>query len=240
MRRRLFLGWALGAAALAAAGCQSPQAAVSPEGEIAILDNLTMPLAPGSLPEDWVVDGPRDLLQGRLSRSFLDGYPALRVESGPTGFAAVRRTRAILLATPYLTWAWNAEPHGPKGHAAYLLVGFKGGRGDGRSLGGLWPGGDLPEHDRLLAIAWGGSALQRGALHLAHEGQTGEPARYTARGGRENAGIWFREAVDLQDLYGRAWPGDDRNAVRIVFVGVAAAAGQLAAAMNFSGIMLAR
>lgn len=226
MSRRHFLRLAVGALALA--GCQDQKASIGPEGDLAILDNLPLPLSATSWPEDWLIDGPAS----GLSRAFFQGLPALRVENGPTGFAAVRRTRALLLATPYLSWSWNAEAHDLQGHAVHLLIGFKGGRNGGSGRGGL------PDHDRLLAIAWGGSALQRGALFL--DGGTGEPARYTARGGRENTGTWLRENLDLQDFYRRAWPNDDRGAVRIAFIGVAAAAGQPPSAIRYSGILLSR
>ena len=64
-------------------------------------------------------------------------------------------------------------------------------------------------------------------------------ARYTARGGRENAGSWVFETVDLSDIYRRTWPGDDAGNVRITFIGIAAA-GKTPSAAYISGLRLSR
>ncbi|MEO5337279.1 MAG: hypothetical protein H7841_10350 [Magnetospirillum sp. WYHS-4] len=225
---------AIATAVLALAGaCQTERMAVGPEGSISILgtDPWDVLAAPG---ESWRRQGPT--AKG-VSRSDFDGFSALRVTNGDDGFAIVRPIKAILPASPYLTWAWNAEPHGLQGHAVHLLVGFRGGRNGGSLRGGPWSGGDLPDHDRLLVISWGGSALQRGSLQVAERDGS---ARYTARGGREQAGIWWRETVDLQVLHARAWPGDDRNDVHVAFIGFGAAEGQPAGSVRFSGIGLSR
>ena len=60
------------------------------------------------------------------------------------------------------------------------------------------------------------------------------------RGGAGNAGAWWSETVDLAELYARAWPGDDRRRVRVMFIGIAAAASQPAATAHLSRIVLSR
>jgi hypothetical protein len=218
------------ALAVLLAACQVERAMVGPEGELTILD-AAEPQAWHGPPPGWVGEGPDSALGHGLAAVRLGGVPALRIANGPEGFAAVRPTAAILQATPYLTWTWNVEPHGMQGHAVSLVVGFRG--GGGRSI----PAGNLPDHDRLLVLAWGGSALQRGGFQsIGGDGS----ARYVARGGRENADRWIDEAVDLSALYAQAWPRDDRNGVTVSFVGVAAAGGQPAGAIHVSRIALTR
>lgn len=210
--------------------CRTERAAVGPEGDLTLLD-MARPPTSGTLPQGWRAEGSATDLQEGLGVVNIGGFPVLRAANGRESFAAVRPTAAILLASPYLTWTWNVEPHGPEGHAVSLVVGFRG--GGGRSL----LAGGLPDHDRLLVLAWGGSALQRGSLQV--RGREGS-ARYLVRGGREQADTWHQETVDLSDLYARAWPGDDRGAVTVAFVGVAAAGGRTPGALYLSRISLTR
>ena len=62
----------------------------------------------------------------------------------------------------------------------------------------------------------------------------------TVRGGAGNAGGWWSETVALAELYARAWPGDDRRRVRVMFIGIAAAASRPAATAHLSRIVLSR
>ena len=59
--------------------------------------------------------------------------------------------------------------------------------------------------------------------------------RYTARG-TDNTGSWWFETVDLSDIYRHAWPGDDTANTRIMFIGIASAAGKRASPVYLSGI----
>ena len=63
---------------------------------------------------------------------------------------------------------------------------------------------------------------------------------YLVRGGRENTGKWWQEAVDLGDLYRRLWPDGDHDRVHVVFIGIAAAAAIRPNGGSFSGIRLSR
>ncbi len=220
-----------------------PGPSVQPWGRLEVLgpgERFSLEL----LPADWVIEG-ASAGGERISVVEKQGVPALRMTSGEDGFVVVRRTRAMLLATPYLSWAWNMDPHRAAHHPVRMVVGFQGGNPDGASSGGrpfAWFGSALPPHDRGLAIAWSDSALGRGNLSRPGGDQEDRAARYTARGGRENTGAWWLETVDLSGLYAEAWPRDRLGGVRVVFIGVAAAATDTATATAgyFSGIVLSR
>ncbi|MBL4614710.1 MAG: hypothetical protein JKY27_07550, partial [Magnetovibrio sp.] len=96
----------------------------------------------------------------------------------------------------------------------------------------------LPPHDRALALIWGDTALRRGSLSLPPLERPLEAPLYTVRGGRENTRKWWSEAVDLSDLYAKAWPNDKRRKVRITFIGLAAAPTQKVVRGRVSGILL--
>jgi hypothetical protein len=196
---------------------------------------------PSALPADWVIDGA--IGRGQLTVVERDGVPALMVVNGQHNFIAVKPSFASLLATPYLSWAWNMEPQQSEVHPVRLVIGFYG--GDPRSR--PWqerPAADgraLPPHDRALLVVWGESALQRGAIVASDPTRLPQPpARYTARGGRENARTWWLETVDLSDVYRRAWPDDDAARVQVTFIGVAAMAGRPVSPGYVSGIRLSR
>ncbi len=221
------------------AGCAVPPTAVDQAGRLAVL-GPDAGFSPDAPPADWVMEGsPGD---GRLEVVEVQGIRALRILNGEKGFALVRRTRAILLAMPYLSWAWSMEIQRSGPHPVHLVVGFDGGNPDGRRGGGSsfsWFGSSLPAHDRMLNIAWGESALQRGSLIPASAKGSPVP-RYTVRGGRENAGFWRLETVDLSRLYSLAWPDDDIGRVVVSFIGIAADGKRLPAAASISGILLSR
>ena len=129
---------------------------------------------------------------------------------------------AMMLATPFLGWSWSLSNHGEGIHPVRLIIGFKGGvsaedETTSRSKG-------LPLHDRAITLVWGDTALRRGAFSLPPEERPFEAPVYTVRGGRENTRQWWSEAVDLSDLYKKAWPQDNHRRVRIAFIGLAAAA----------------
>ena len=88
-------------------------------------------------------------------------------------------------------------------------------------------------------MAWGDSALNRGSLTPAAADKPGMRL-YVARGGRENAGTWWLETVDLSQIYSRAWPDDDIGKTRVTFIGLAAAGGPTPGAAYISGVKLSR
>ncbi len=231
---------AVGAALLfVVAACVVPRASVGPGGRLEVLGPV-----PGflPLPADWVIEGPEGAAAERLSVVDKAGVRALRVVAGAEGFVIARRVRAGLLATPYLSWSWNMEARGTGVHPVRLLVGFHGGDPESPSWGAqpfVWAGSALPPHDRTLTLAWGHSARHQGTL-TRPRAKGRAPSRYTVRGGAGNAGAWWSETVDLAELYARAWPGDDRRRVRVMFIGIAAAASRPAATAHLSRIVLSR
>ncbi|MBL6933729.1 MAG: DUF3047 domain-containing protein [Rhodospirillales bacterium] len=224
-------------------GCAVEQASVAPEGLLAVLGPF-----PGfsavELPGDWAIDKDGDLDESQLEIVTIQGIPSLKVTNGADSFVVVRRTNAMMLATPFLSWSWNIEPPSTSGyHPVRLVVGFYGGDPESPSRGSepfRWLGSPLPAHDRAIALTWGESALQRGTLSPPNEEGERVAPRYTVRGGRENAGSWWLETVDLSDIYRKVWPKDDSGNTRIVYIGIAAAGERTPAPANISGIVLSR
>lgn len=215
---------------------------VAPEGLLAVLGPF-----PGfsstELPGDWTIEGggsDQDVV--RVTRK--DGVPALRISNGEEPLIIVRRIRAMMLATPFLSWSWNIEPPSTTGfHPMRLVIGFKSTKPE--TSGWIEQpyslfGSSLPPHDRAISLTWGASALQRGSLSLPPGQGVRTAPRYTVRGGRENAGSWWLETVDLSELYARAWPGADPGRVQIVFIGIATPGGRAPAPAHVSGIILSR
>jgi len=232
----------LGALVLAVSSCVAPKPVIpdqpSPEGRLTVMGsqqsfNLDAP------PADWIVSGGGGLKghdRDAISTVTRDGVRALELKSGPQRVIAVRRVDAMMLATPFLSWAWRLSNHGAGIHPVRLIVGFNGGAPQGTALDSQGDG--LPPHDRALALVWGDTALRRGALSLPPTNKPLEAPLYTVRGGRENTRKWWVENVDLSDLYAKAWPNDNRKRTHITFIGLAAAPTHNVVRGQISGILL--
>ncbi len=227
-----------GATVLILAACADPSVRPnqpSPEGHLAIMGpepgfRLDAP------PEDWIISGGGAERTDSLTLVNRDGMPAVELKSGAERIIAVRRVDAMMLATPFLSWTWHLTNHGPGIHPVRLVVGFHGGAPEDAET--AKQGNGLPEHDRAIALVWGDTALRRGALSLPPPDRPYETPIYTVRGGRENTRTWWQEAVDLSELYAKAWPGDDRRRTRISFIGLAAAPTPTVVRGRLSGILL--
>jgi len=219
---------------------EAPVDPTEPTGTVEIL-GPDPAFSPDRPPKDWIVEGRID---GRFGIDSLDGVPALRIGAGAAPLLLARRLRAVLLVSPYLSWAWNMEPQTQGFHPVALIVGFRSGRRNGGSNRSdpASPATSLPSHDRALVLTWGESALQRGNMRpettLAFA-DMGPAPRYVVRGGRENARIWWLDTVDLSALYDDAWPADDIGRVQIVFVAIAAT-GNADVGAHIAGIKLSR
>jgi len=242
--RRPFLPTAIGLGLLALnlASC-STQTVIpdqpSPEGRLAVMGpdrnfNLDAP------PADWIIFRDANTedakTSGAISSVIVEGVPALEIKSGPKRIIAVRTVNAMMLATPFLSWSWHLSNHGEGIHPVRLIVGFHGGAPEDAALGNQ--GGDLPPHDRALALVWGDTALRRGTLSLPTPDHPHQAPIYTVRGGRENTRKWWLETVDLAELYAKAWPNDNHRRVRITFIGLAAAPTPTTVHGRVSGILL--
>jgi len=221
-------------------GCAQPPGSTLPSGTMDVLGPVPA-FEPNALPLDWVRVG--TITNGQLSVETLDGVPAQKVINGPKSFIAAKPTQASLLATPYLSWAWNMTPHDKGAHPVRLAVGFSGGNPAPQANVPRPDKGQarLPAHDRAVVIIWGMSALQRGAISIPTSTTKRQAAaQYTPRGGSESTGSWWFETVDLSDIYRRAWPGDDAGNAKITFIGIAAAPARKSAAGYISGLRLSR
>jgi len=235
---------------LSACAEQKKTTTVEPEGRLPVLDSagaLTSGLAVGVLPKDWVATGPSDIVKKRVSVVVQDGVKALKIITGSETFSIVRRTRAMLLATPYLNWSWNLSTHGPGTHPIRLIIGFRGGLRGSAKPENPWNqkvfasfGENFPEFDRSLTVTWEDLALQRGTLFLPAPKDGKLMPRYIVRGGRENYGKWWPEFIDLGDLYNQVWPDDDMSRVQVTFVGVAASGGKAPTTGFLSEVILTR
>jgi hypothetical protein len=242
--RRMARTLACALAAAALTSCAADRSTVSPEGRLPVLGpGPAFAVSHGN--DGWIIEGDRGAVERRVRVTTLTGVPALRVTSGQESFILVRATDAHLLATPYLSWAWNMEDPGDRVHPIGLVVGFAGGNREPPS----WArqqlsriGTALPRHDRMLLLTWGRTALERGSLLAPQDPIHGAPS-YRPRGGSENALNWWLETADLASLYTQSWPDDRINMVRVSFIGVAAASDHPAGrpvAGHISGILLSR
>jgi len=220
-------------------GCVVPQAEVSPEGTLEVLSAAS--LVPGpKLPSDWVVDTEGD---GVIGREAIDienrvNGAILTLRTARQRFVLARRTKATLLATPYMGWSWRMTASTGHESDIRIIVAFHGGKPESRSWGGeplAYLGLTLPPFDRAIAILWGRSALERGSLSTS-----AAIPEYVARGGVEHEDTWWSDNLDLAALYRKAWPDDRIERARIMFVGFAVAEGAGEARASFGDIVVYR
>ena len=200
-------------------GCALSQAEVGPEGTLEVF-SLTS-LGPGrTLPKDWVIEAdaggnPRRNIEVETP----PGGATLTLRTGAPRFVMARRTKATLLASPYIGWSWRMTAQAGATPDIRMIIGFHGGNPESRSWGSepfAHLGTSLPPFDRAITILWGQSALERGSFSTA----TPIP-EYVARGGAEHLEKWWTDNLDLADLYRKAWPNDRVERTRIMFVGFA-------------------
>jgi hypothetical protein len=224
-------------------GCTIKQANVAPDGLSTVL-GLSPSFSPENIYNDWAIAKNGNIDVSQLQIVTKDGIPSLKITNAENLFIIFRRTKDMMLATPFLRWSWFIEPPSTSGyHPVRVVIGFYGGDQASRSRGSQpfrWLGSSLPAHDRTMSLTWGESALQRGTLTAPPPGSSDEAPLYTVRGGRENAGFWWLETVDLSDLYRQIWPQDDSARTQVVFIGIAASARRAPAPAHVSGITLSR
>ncbi len=193
------------------------------------------------LPSDWIVGG--DPPPGSLSVDAVERLPALRVIPGRKAYTLLRRTRASLLAAPYLSWHWHVAETDRATHPVRIVVGFANVRNPGERRSAWFPGSDsLPDEvDRLAMIVWTDSGLRRGTARMLTRGDAeAEAFEYAVRGGGENAGKWWVDSVDLSRLFAGAWPDVELAGIEVRLVGIAAAPHTGGGTMHFANIRLSR
>ena len=223
----LYLNIPVGIMLLLLTGCSVKKAIVAPEGLLSVLGPFPG-FSPENLPDDWAVvkNGNLDIKQIQIVTK--DGLPSLKITNSENSFIVMRRTNAMMLATPFLSWYWLIDPPSTTGyHTIRMVVGFYG--GDPKSRSSIsqpfrWLGRSLPPHDRAINLVWGESALQRGTLIKPTTDSKNKVPLYIVRGGRENTGSWWQETVDLSSLYRQVWPQDNSANAKIVYIGIKAVA----------------
>ncbi len=206
------------------ASCTVPRADISPEGYLEVFGPATT-ISKTSLPAEWFVDGmaEAEFLNSRLNLVNIDGSPALNLSPATRGYVFAKRTKASLLATPFLSWSWNFPAFQGEEHPVRLLFGFYGGNPKSGSWGSqplVFLGKKAPPYDRAISIIWHRNALLRGTLNT-----NSKLPKYIARGGLENTDKWQTENINLAALYRRIWPKDEHLKVQIMFAGFAATGG---------------
>ena len=220
-------------------GCVVPQAEVNPEGTLEVFSAAS--LAPGpKLPSDWVVDskGDGDVAPDAINIENRVNGAILTLHTTRQRFVLARRTKATLLATPYIGWSWRMTASTGHESDIRMIVAFHGGNPESRSWGGepfAYLGSALPPFDRAIAILWGRSALERGSLSTSST-----IPEYVARGGPEHEETWWSDNLDLAALYRKSWPDDRIERARIMFVGFAVAEGSGEARASFGDIVVYR
>jgi len=119
------------AALIGVVSCTVARVSVDPSGRMEIL-GPEPGFSPASPPAGWVSEGEAD---GRIVAVSQAGVPALRVRPGDGAFVYARRADAVLLAAPYLSWAWNMDAQRAGPHPVRLIVGFHGGDPKSQSWG---------------------------------------------------------------------------------------------------------
>jgi len=229
----------LGLVAFLLTACAAPKADISPEGHLEIF-GPTARIAPNTLPADWVLEGLGEaaLFSSVLRLGSLDDAPTLQIASTEKGFALVRRINATLLASPFLGWSWKVSAPVDKDNPVRLIVGFEGGNsgsnaGKRESLFNFRA--VIPEHDRSMALVWGGTNDVKGLIDASNA-----TPRYFVRSGSDAANRWITENIDLSRLYRRLWPNDNLVNVRIQFVGFASGVRPVPAIAEFSDLAIYR
>ncbi len=205
---------------LALSACAQPAvvSTIDPGGNLIVLspdDTFARSLEEGK----WVLQG--SPAPASLTITQYNTVPALKIDTAKGGFSMVRHVQANLMTTPYLDWAWIMENHTGPYHGVSFMVGFR--APDGSAHAGpasLAPSvRGSPVANRIISLRWSKSALKRGYME-PYPGSTENAIIYSVRGGSENTGLWWRETIDLSDLYARSWPGEDLTKTSISFIAV--------------------
>ncbi len=224
---------------LLVSSCAIPTKSISPEGYLEIFGPSSA-LTKTNLPEEWFVDGldKSAFLTSRLSIERIDGSPALNISAGSHRYLFAKRTRASLLAAPYLSWSWNVPSFQGEEFPIRLIIGFHGGDPKSGSWGSqpmVYLGKITPPFDRAISIIWHRNGLLRGTIE-----HSAKLPKYIARGGIDNTDKWHTENIDLAQLYKRLWPKDEFDQVRIMFAGFATRKSAIPTSAAFADFVLSK
>ena len=194
----------------------------------------------GKIPNDWVLEGSsyEKVYTRNLMINDRGGTPTMRLTPTKKSFVLLRRTKASLLASPYLGWSWNIYNPSGQNFPISIIVGFYGGDPTSRSWGSrplVYLGTKVPPYDRTIAIVWGTNSDSKGNIKIRNN----KPF-YIAGIGASKNNNWLNENIDLSKLYRRIWPTDDVVKARIMFVGFASASSSSSAIAEFGDVVLYR
>ena len=104
-------------------GCSLSEADISPEGQLEIFGPSNS-FSAENFPDDWVLEGIEyeELSSYALITKNYGGTLVLRLMSFDKSFIILRRTKASLLASPFLGWSWNVSP--TSGQAGAIIHGL--------------------------------------------------------------------------------------------------------------------
>lgn len=235
---------------LSATACTVPHPAMPVGGALEVLapsSAFISSVSRGALPQGWEIAG--TVAAGDLSIRQVERFTSLNVRAGKHPYQLIRRINASLLATPYLNWAWHTQPPRAGAHPIRVLVELT--DRDPQSKRSWWQitGSDPADARRLILLVWDATALGRGTIvgPILKDGYP-QTARYTARGGPEQANRWWVDSVDLSQIHRQIWPNDDPSKFDITAVGVSVQADSTktntgttkGASMNLAEIRLTR
>jgi|TARA_B100000315_G_scaffold260681_1_gene324027 hypothetical protein len=224
---------------LLVSACAIPATSITPEGYLEIFGPSTT-LKKANLSGEWFVDGMEksSFLAGHLNIERIDGSPALNISAGAQNYIFAKRTRASLLAAPFLSWSWNVPSFEGEEYPVRLIIGFHGGDPKSGSWGSqplVYLGQITPPFDRAISIIWHRNGLLRGTIDRA-----AKLPKYIARGGIDKTDKWQTENIDLANIYQRLWPKDEFHKVRIMFAGFAARKNATPTSAAFADYVLAK
>jgi Protein of unknown function (DUF3047) len=211
----------MGLAVIAAAGVAwvrwmiTPPPAVNPvvagTGPSVTLMDFAKPIALDPPPPGWW--HLKFITKPPMSISFVEksGVPALRCETSASGSIFGRHTDIDLAQFPYLSWSWLVEipvvaatpetTGAGDDHPARFLMKFA--------------DGENAEHD--MEIIWSNGAFKAGQWKYI-----GGFPHFVANGGNartgENTNVWFKERVNLLDLYRSASKRTDNPRLKYISI----------------------
>ena len=236
---RLFLGLVT---LLTTTACSTPEATIQLSGTLNVFSTEQL-FDTNRISNDWVLSD--RIPKGAISSTSTLASNTVKFISATNQYHFVRRVKANLLATPYLSWRWKLQPGKWKHHPIRIIVGFDDVNTISQPptlLEKIFPEPILPSHNRVLYLLWAPSALMRGNLEPipSFGNNTKQKSRYVVRGGTENVGFWWHDTVDLASLYSLSWPNDGNSLVQVSFIGIDSVTSQSPITTYISDLRLSR
>ena len=190
--------------------------------------------------DTWGYDGP-EIIKNISFLSTPESH-SLRLTNTKAPYTIFRKTRTNILVTPYLTWQWKLNQGNWTQHPIKIIVGIQSSLEEKNSsiLSFISQSG-LPQHDRQILISWNKSQFFNKTLHRINPEET-EPDQFlfAIRSGPQIKTEWTKEAIDISELYKRAWPTSKSNQTNVVFIGIRADKSQQRATGQIQSLTLSQ